>query len=95
MKVCGTERFSAYIYAMDHPPPHCHIRLRDGSEVCVTIPLMEPLYNGNLTRDLREEIEDRLDELTAAWDRLHPKRNKVPKKKRKTKRSTKGKEKTI
>ena len=57
MKVCHDPRFSIYIYGDEHPPPHCHVRFKDNSSVCVTIPLVEPMYGALINRKIREVIE--------------------------------------
>jgi len=93
MKVFGNERYNVYIHELDHPPPHCHVRFGDQSVVCVTIPLVEPLYGEYLSRAVRDDIENNLDALTKAWDRLHPKKRKTPKGRTKIKKSTKRKKK--
>lgn len=74
MKICGTGKFCIYIRGLDHPPPHCHVRFGDGSEVCVTLPLIEPMYGATITKEVREVIIANLEELTEKWDELHPKR---------------------
>jgi hypothetical protein len=74
MKVFGNEKFRIYVRELDHPPPHCHIRFGDKSEVCVTIPLMEPMYGATISREVRDAVYANLDALSQEWDRLHPKR---------------------
>lgn len=80
MKIFGNKKFSVSINEVDHPPPHCHVRFIDGSVVCVTIPFVEPMYGATISRDIRDAIEKKLDALTKAWDKLHPKRNTASKK---------------
>lgn len=74
MKVFGNSRFSVYIHKVDHPPPHCHVRFGDKSEVCLELPFLEPMYGATISRDVIEEIENHLEELLDAWDKFHPKR---------------------
>ncbi len=79
MKIFGNERFSVYIHENDHPPPHCHVRFVDKSEVCVMIPIVEPMYGATISHEIREEIENKLEPLTKAWEKIHPKRLKTVK----------------
>jgi hypothetical protein len=75
VKVFGNNKFSVFVYK-DHPPPHCHVRLGDKSDVCVAIPLIQPMYGAEISREVREEIENNLEALIEAWDKLNPKRQK-------------------
>jgi hypothetical protein len=76
MKIFGNERFRIYIREDDHPPPHCHVRFGDESEICIMIPLIEPMYGATISRDVYDAIENNLDLLTETWDKFHPKRHK-------------------
>ena len=92
MKIFGNQRFSIHIRELDHQWAHCHVRFGDQSEVCVAIPEIEPMYGASISREVRDAIENNLDALTDAWDRLHPKRPEVSKKeklKQPTKKKTK------
>lgn len=72
MRIFRNPRFSVFIKNRDHLPPHCHVRFKDGSEVCVTIPLAEPMYGATINEEVRDAVLDNLDALTDAWDKLHP-----------------------
>lgn len=74
MKIFSGDKYIVSIHIDDHPPPHCHVRFGDGSEVCVMIPFLEPMYGATITREVRNDIEDHLDALASVWDRFHPKR---------------------
>ena len=76
MRIFGNKFFSVFVYKNDHPPPHCHVRFGDRSDVCVTIPLIEPMYGAEISREVREEIENNLEELMETWDKFNPKRQK-------------------
>ena len=82
MRIYRSQQFNIYIRALDHPPPHCHVRFPDGSFVCVTIPLIEPMYGATISGEIREAIENNLEALIDAWDTLHPERPKKIKSKR-------------
>lgn len=70
MKVVHGAKFSIYVYR-DHPPPHCHVRFNDGSDISVDIPLMNPRYGASLTREVREAILENLDDICETWDTLN------------------------
>ncbi len=74
MKIIGNDKVNVYVYRNDHPPPHCHVRLRNGSEISIDIPLIKPRYGQRITGEIKEIIEEHLDEICEAWDELHPKR---------------------
>ena len=91
MYICGvsifsTSRFSIHVRGDEHPPPHCHVRYKDGSDVSVKFPLIESMYGATIDNEVREAIEDNLDKLADAWDALYPIRpSKESKKQKKTK----------
>jgi len=72
MKIIDCTNFKVYVYANDHPPPHCHVVLRDGSNISVDIPLIIPRYGETITKEVKEEIEDNIEELYSAWDKFNP-----------------------
>lgn len=72
MSIYSTPNFSIHVRGNDHPPPHCHVRFRDGSDVSVMIPLIEPMYGATISSEVREAIEDNLDAIVDKWDALHP-----------------------
>ena len=78
MKIAGNSKFNLYIYAKDHPPPHCHVRYSNGEDVSVDIPTIEPRFGATISAEVFTEIEKYLDDLCNAWDQLNPK--KEPKK---------------
>lgn len=75
MKVLNGNNFKIYVYPNDHPPPHCHVVFRDGSDITVDVPLIEPRYGATIDKDIRNAIEDALDKICDAWDALNPIRN--------------------
>jgi hypothetical protein len=83
VSIYSTHNFSIHVWGDDHPPPHCHVRFKDGSNVSVTIPFIEPMYGATISLEVREAIEDNLDAIADRWDALHPIRKpKEPKKKK-------------
>lgn len=76
MRVFGNKNFGVFVYKNDHPPPHCHVRFGDKSEVCVMIPLIQPMYGAEISREIRGEIENHLDTLVKKWDELNPQNKK-------------------
>ncbi|MDD5363541.1 MAG: DUF4160 domain-containing protein [Ignavibacteria bacterium] len=85
MKICGNKNFNIYIYPDEHPPPHCHVRLNDDTEISVDIPLIEVRYGKTITKAIKVAIEDNIDILCDAWEELNPQRTKKLKPKGKKK----------
>jgi hypothetical protein len=48
---------SIHMYAADHPPPHFHIRMKDGREVLVRIGAIAPLLGVVASHDLAEPLD--------------------------------------
>jgi hypothetical protein len=71
---------SVYVYIESNQPhklPHCQVRFSDGSNSQVALPTLALLAGRSLPRAIRDLLEQRLDELCDAWDRLNPER-RVP-----------------
>lgn len=49
-------RSAIYMYVDDHPPPHFHIRLRDGREVAVSLGEFTVLAGALDRRDMAEPM---------------------------------------
>lgn len=62
------------VYRDDHPPPHVHVKLRDGRDCTVDIPTLE--IKGRIAeREIREAlvwIESHKAFLLDEWQRNHP-----------------------
>lgn len=86
VSIYSTLYFSIHVRGDDHPPPHCHVRFKDGSDVSVTIPLIEPMYGATISSEVRKAIEDNLDAIADRWDVFHPVREPKKLKKKKSKR---------
>jgi hypothetical protein len=74
MKILKTKKFKIHIYSNDHPPPHCHVRYNDNSEISVDLPLIIPRYGATISNEVREFIEKNLDKIYDAWEKIHPPR---------------------
>lgn len=72
VRIYRNQKFSLYIKSLDHPPPHCHVRFKDGSQICVTIPFIEPMHGAIIDKEVKNAILENLDALSDAWDLLHP-----------------------
>lgn len=72
MKVVKSAKYSIYIYSEEHLPPHCHVRYKDGSEVCVDIPLIIPRFGVTISKELANLIIKNIDKLCEKWDELNP-----------------------
>ncbi len=73
--ILKTRQFTIKIYEVDHPPAHCHVIFKDGSQVRVALPLIEPMDDAIISKTLRKTIEDKLEKLLDEWERLHPKKH--------------------
>ncbi len=71
MRVIKEANFSIYIYANDHPPPHCHVRYKDGSDTSVDIPLVVPRYGATISKEVEAVIENNLEKICDAWETLN------------------------
>lgn len=80
MKVVRATNFSLYIYSDDHPPPHCHVRFKDGSDVSIDIPLIIPRYGATISKEIEEVIEKNLEKLCNVWEQLNHKTSNKTKK---------------
>lgn len=63
------------MYAMDHLPPHFHVRTRDGREALVNIETLAVLSGSIGGRELVEALEwarRNKATLTAKWQELNP-----------------------
>lgn len=85
MKVISKARFKIKVYPNDHPPPHCHVIYKDGSDVSVDIPLISPRYGATIPREVEEAIAKDLEKLCAMWDKLNTKRELTDKPKKEKK----------
>ncbi len=72
MKVLRHSRFGVYIYKGDHPPPHCHVRIKGGKDISVDLPLLDPRYGESISREVETFLLENLDALCKAWDQLNP-----------------------
>jgi hypothetical protein len=75
MKVVGNKNYKIYVYPEDHPPPHCHVRFKDGRDVTVDVPLIEPRYGATISKEVRETIADNMEEICKAWEELNEKQH--------------------
>ena len=71
MQIIGNTKFKIYVYPNDHPPPHCHVRYNDGSDVSVDIPLIMPRYGATITKEVEEMIRKNVDKICKAWEMLN------------------------
>lgn len=76
MRIVSTDAYGVYIYAGDHPPPHCHVRWHGENEVVVSLPNLQSLYGDGVPSQVREFLLENLDKLCEEWDRLNPKTHK-------------------
>jgi len=63
------------LYAGDHLPPHCHVRLHDGREVLVELATLTVLRGAVPLRELRAALawaRSNHTALKAKWQELNP-----------------------
>lgn len=78
MRIVRSQQYTIHTYPNDHVPPHCHVRYADKSEISVDIPLILPRYGATISKEVEKLIEDNLEILGEAWDKLHePKKFKI------------------
>ena len=64
--------FSIYVYARDHPPPHCHVYW-DGDKIALVELLSMTVIGGDrLPRRGRALVRTNVAVLREAWSRLNP-----------------------
>ncbi len=74
VKAVQRGRFSVYVddeAGESHHRPHCHVRWADG-HASVTLPDFTVLRGPLLATAARDELDDHIDDLRAAWNRLNP-----------------------
>ena len=72
MRIATGSNCSIHIYPRDHPPPHCHVRFSDGTEVLVDLPLIQVRFGKEISDEVRRLIEDKLDTICDLFDQWHP-----------------------
>jgi hypothetical protein len=65
-------KFSIYVYADDHNPPHCHVFWGGDKEAVVDLNPVAQSEGDRLPRAGLELVRDHLAELLDAWNRLNP-----------------------
>jgi|GEM_PF-1779195 hypothetical protein len=75
VKILTNSNFKIYVYPNDHPPPHCHVVFRDGTDITVDLPLIEVRYGAKISKEIKVAIEEALDKICDAWDALNPIKN--------------------
>jgi len=65
--------YAIYVYVErgnPHKAAHCHVRGK-GVTTVVSIPMQTVLAGPSLPRRVRDELQARMSEVTAAWERLN------------------------
>ena len=74
VRVLTSQPFGVHVYAeagQPHNLAHCQVRW-SGHSTQVALPLLEVIVGDKLPRRARKLLEDHLDEIVAAWNRLNP-----------------------
>jgi hypothetical protein len=68
----GTKQIKLFVYAGDHPPPHCHLVRADKSVTRVALPSLIILSGLPLSKDERSLVLVKMEILCTAFDSLNP-----------------------
>ena len=71
MKVTENGRFGVYVYANEHPPPHCHLRYGNGDDISVLLPTMVPMYGAVIDKKDKEFLVKNIKIITDAWEKYN------------------------
>ncbi len=74
----GTRKIKIHVYAGDHNPPHCHVT-RGGRETRVAIPTLVVLTGPQLSKEERNLVISKMDELCQEFEKLNPNHHKKDK----------------
>jgi hypothetical protein len=64
--------YSVYVYARDHPPPHCHVYWKGDQAALVDLMTLQPIAGDRLPRQGKALVRANVAALQAAWNRLNP-----------------------
>ena len=67
--------FRVCIHDFDHPPPHCHVYCSDGTELIISIPLLNELFGKKIKKEIREYLLEELEDLVTEWETKNPKKH--------------------
>ncbi|WP_414692241.1 DUF4160 domain-containing protein [Pedobacter sp. CFBP9032] len=70
----GDSKVKIFIYANDHPPPHCHVIINK-VETRVILPTLEILSGPKLTKEALDLLLEKLDDLCDTFDHYNPKKH--------------------
>lgn len=68
----GTATIQIKVLNGDHPPPHCHVRMADGTVTRLAIPSLQILTGPKLSRQAMDLVYEKLEEICAEYDRINP-----------------------
>ncbi len=64
--------YSVYVYARDHPPPHCHVYWKADRASMVDLMTLQVIAGDRLPRQGKALVRANVAALLAAWNRLNP-----------------------
>ncbi|MES1181543.1 MAG: DUF4160 domain-containing protein [Flavobacterium sp.] len=70
MKIAGNGKYSIYVYK-DHPPPHCHVRCKNGEEWIIEIPLLTDLFGQIMPKDMFKFLTENITAISVKWEELN------------------------
>jgi hypothetical protein len=74
VRVVTRPPFSVYVYAETGAPhhlPHCDVRRGNEQSTQVALPTLQIIVGEELPRWVHRLLEEHLDEIVAAWNRLN------------------------
>ena len=75
MRILSSTGFGVYIYDDEHPPAHCHVIFNNGSELCVTLPLLQEMFGKKIQKSVKRFLEENIDILLDEWENRNPKQH--------------------
>lgn len=72
LRIVSDGTYSVYVYAADHPPPHCHVFWAGDKQAQVDLGSITVIAGDSVPRAGLKLVRAHRDELLAAWQRLNP-----------------------
>lgn len=71
-RIVSDGTYDIYVYAGDHPPPHCHVFWAGDKQALVDLRSLKVIAGDALPRAGAALVQAHLNVLLAAWQRLNP-----------------------
>jgi tyrosine-protein phosphatase YwqE len=77
MRIFSESDFKIYVYDDEHPPPHCHVIFNNGTELCITLPLLTEMFGKTIKKSVRKFLEKNIEVLVEEWEKRNPKNHNL------------------